>query len=170
MKKVSLLLVTLLTVFITSLSMVAFAAPSDENPYKNQLKNIKEEFNKTLTKENQSFNYQNDKLKKYNLTNKIVYVLDNNIQNNICYIGKPKNIIFETNHFENNYISKKSKTNKFTDLNTNMQINSDNLFYQQLPKVNKYINENLLKEKFTSIYILKTQNPKFQFRKCESNN
>ena len=140
-----------------------------ENPYKNQLKNIKEEFNKTLTKENQSFNYQNDKLKKYNLTNKIVNVLDNNIQNNICYIGKPKNIIFETNHFENNYISKKSKKNKFTDLNTNMQINSDNLFYQQLPKVNKYINENLLKEKFTSIYILKTQNPKLQFRKCESN-
>ena len=35
MKKVSLLLVSLLTVFITSLSMVAFAAPSDENPYKN---------------------------------------------------------------------------------------------------------------------------------------
>jgi len=36
MKKVSLLLVSLLTVFITSLSMVAFAAPNDENPYKNQ--------------------------------------------------------------------------------------------------------------------------------------
>ena len=35
MKKVSLLLVSLLTVFVTSLSMVAFAAPSDENPYKN---------------------------------------------------------------------------------------------------------------------------------------
>ena len=35
MKKVSLLLVALLTVFITSLSVVAFAAPSDENPYKN---------------------------------------------------------------------------------------------------------------------------------------
>ena len=35
MKKVSLLLVSLLTVFITSLSVVAFAAPSDENPYKN---------------------------------------------------------------------------------------------------------------------------------------
>jgi hypothetical protein len=35
MKKVSLLLVSLLTVLITSLSMVAFAAPSDENPYKN---------------------------------------------------------------------------------------------------------------------------------------
>ena len=35
MKKVSLLLITLLTVFVTSLSAVAFAAPSDENPYKN---------------------------------------------------------------------------------------------------------------------------------------
>ena len=35
MKKVSLLLVALLTVLITSLSVVAFAAPSDENPYKN---------------------------------------------------------------------------------------------------------------------------------------
>ncbi len=35
MKKVSLLLVSLLTVFVTSLTMVAYAAPSDENPYKN---------------------------------------------------------------------------------------------------------------------------------------
>ena len=35
MKKVSLLLISLLTVFITSLSVVAFAAPSEENPYKN---------------------------------------------------------------------------------------------------------------------------------------
>ena len=35
MKKVSLLLVALLTVFITSLSVVAFAASNDENPYKN---------------------------------------------------------------------------------------------------------------------------------------
>ena len=35
MKKVSLLLICLLTVFVTSLTMVAFAAPSDENPYKN---------------------------------------------------------------------------------------------------------------------------------------
>ena len=32
MKKVSLLLVSLLTVFVTSLTMVAYAAPSDENP------------------------------------------------------------------------------------------------------------------------------------------
>jgi hypothetical protein len=35
MKKVSFLLITLLTVFITSLSVVAFAASNDENPYKN---------------------------------------------------------------------------------------------------------------------------------------
>ena len=35
MKKVTLLLVSLLTVFITSLSAVAFAASGDENPYKN---------------------------------------------------------------------------------------------------------------------------------------
>ena len=35
MKKVSLLLLSLLTVFITSLSTVAVAAPKDENPYKN---------------------------------------------------------------------------------------------------------------------------------------
>lgn len=35
MKKVSFLLITLLTVFITSLSVVAFAAANDENPYKN---------------------------------------------------------------------------------------------------------------------------------------
>ena len=34
MKKISLLLITLLTVFVTSLSVVVFAAPSDENPYK----------------------------------------------------------------------------------------------------------------------------------------
>jgi hypothetical protein len=35
MKKVSFLLITLLTVFVTSLSVVAFAASNDENPYKN---------------------------------------------------------------------------------------------------------------------------------------
>ena len=35
MKKFSFLLITLLTVFVTSLSAVAFAAPSEENPYKN---------------------------------------------------------------------------------------------------------------------------------------
>jgi hypothetical protein len=35
MKKISFLLITLLTVFITSLSVVAFAASNDENPYKN---------------------------------------------------------------------------------------------------------------------------------------
>ena len=35
MKKTFLLLVSLLTVFVTSMSMAAFAAPSDENPYKN---------------------------------------------------------------------------------------------------------------------------------------
>ncbi|MBR4908272.1 MAG: hypothetical protein IKZ43_04585 [Acidaminococcaceae bacterium] len=35
MKKASLLLITLLTVFVTSLSVVAFAASNDENPYKN---------------------------------------------------------------------------------------------------------------------------------------
>ena len=35
MKKVSLLLICLLTVFVTSLTMVACAASSDENPYKN---------------------------------------------------------------------------------------------------------------------------------------
>ena len=35
MKKISFLLITLLTVFVTSLSVVAFAASNDENPYKN---------------------------------------------------------------------------------------------------------------------------------------
>ena len=35
MKKITFLLTTLLTVFITSLSVVAFAASNDENPYKN---------------------------------------------------------------------------------------------------------------------------------------
>ena len=35
MKKVSFLLITLLAVFVTSLSVVAFAASNDENPYKN---------------------------------------------------------------------------------------------------------------------------------------
>ena len=35
MKKVSLLLITVLTVFVASLSAVAFAKPNDENPYKN---------------------------------------------------------------------------------------------------------------------------------------
>ena len=35
MKKFSFLLITLLTVFVTSLSVVAFAASNDENPYKN---------------------------------------------------------------------------------------------------------------------------------------
>ena len=35
MKKISFLLITLLAVFVTSLSVVAFAASNDENPYKN---------------------------------------------------------------------------------------------------------------------------------------
>ena len=35
MKKLSFLLITLVTVFVTSLSVVAFAASNDENPYKN---------------------------------------------------------------------------------------------------------------------------------------
>ena len=36
MKKVSLFVLSVLTVFMTMLSVAAFAAPSDENPYKNQ--------------------------------------------------------------------------------------------------------------------------------------
>lgn len=36
MKKVSLFVLSVMTVFMTMLSVAAFAAPSDENPYKNQ--------------------------------------------------------------------------------------------------------------------------------------
>ncbi|HBX75676.1 MAG: hypothetical protein IJ858_03055 [Acidaminococcaceae bacterium] len=49
MKKRSLLLFSLLTVFLVSLSMVAFAASKDENPYKNRYVKAAQEIRKQGT-------------------------------------------------------------------------------------------------------------------------
>ena len=144
------------------------------NPYKNQLKVINEEFDKKksndLIQENDfiSFNKSNN-VKTYNLTNQIVKGIDDNIKESVSYIGKPKKANYETSHIENDYISKKSKKNKYTNLNTNMQINNNNFNIEKIPKVNKFNEEYLSKEEFNPIYISNTKNPKLLFRKCESN-
>jgi hypothetical protein len=113
------------------------------NPYKNQLKVINEEFDKKksndLIQENDniSFNKSNN-MKRYNLTNQIVKGIDDNIKESVSFIGKPKKVNYETSHIENDYISQKSKKNKYTNLNTNMQINNNNFNIEQIPKVNKF--------------------------------
>ena len=147
------------------------------NPYKNKLKVIKDEIekkdsNSNLVKENKFISFNSNNIstpKNYNLTNQIVNGLEDDIKEKISYIVIPKKTVYETSHIENNIISKKTKKNKFTDLNTNMDIINKNFNIKQIPKINKYNEELLSREEFTPINILKTQNTKLQFRKCESN-
>ena len=154
------------------------------NPLRNQLKKIKEEFykknndnnnnnnNYKLVKTNENFSYSPNKtlnIKKYNLINKIVNVLKDDIQNTISYIGKPKNEIFQTSHIENNIVSKKKIKNKFMDTNTLLEVNSNNFKYEQLPKINRYDYNILFKEEFKPLNFINIKNSKLLFRKCESN-
>ncbi len=154
------------------------------NPLRNQLKQIKEEFykkindnnnnknNYNLVKTNENFSYSPNKalnMKKYNLTNKIVKVLKDNLEDKVSYIGKSKTENFETSHIENNIISKKIPKNRFTDLNTLMEVNSNNFKYEQLPKINRYNENILLKQEFTPVNFINKKNSKLLFRECDSN-
>ena len=154
------------------------------NPLRNQLKKIKEEFykkindnnnnknNYNLVKTNENFSYSPNKalnMKKYNLTNKIVKVLKDNLEDKVSYIGKSKTENFETSHIENNIISKKIPKNRFTDLNTLMEVNSNNFKYEQLPKINRYNENILLKQEFTPVNFINKKNSKLLFRECDSN-